>query len=98
CLGGYVAAGLAGVGERTTVLLLSAVAFGGFIVLVLRRARFESDDRRGLMWPIEWLAELRSLEGRVRVAAARYHSDVGVSEEDVWRRQRGADRARRAVG
>ena len=95
CLAGYIAAGLFVADERTTVLLLAAVAFGGFLMLALRRGRLASEDRHGLLWPTEWLAELRSADGPVRVAAARYHADVGVAEEDAWRRQQVADRIAR---
>ncbi len=95
CLAGYVAAGLAVQDERTTVLLLAAVAFGGFLLLQLRRGRLESEDRHGLLWPTEWLAALRSADRPVLVAAARYHADVGVAEEDVWRRQQVANRIAR---
>lgn len=97
CLAGYVAAGLLIADERTTVLLLAAVSFGGFVVLALRRRTFQSEDGHRLLWPTEWLAELRSTGGPVRVAAARYHADVGVAEEDAWRRRQVADRLARQL-
>jgi hypothetical protein len=77
------------------VLLLAVVAFGGFLMLQLRRGRLESEDRHGLLWPTEWIAELRSADGPVLVAAASYHADVGVAEEDGWRRQQVAGRIAR---
>jgi len=98
CLAGYVAVGLTGADERTTVLLLAAVAFAGFLLLHLRRGRLASEERRCLLWPIEWLAELRSADAPVLVAAARYHADVGVAEDDVWRRQQVAGRLARHLG
>lgn len=95
CLAGYVAAGLSLADERTTVLLLAAVAFGGFLLLQLRRERLESDDERGLLWPTQWLAELRSVEGPVGVAAARYHADAGTVADDAWRERQVGDRLAR---
>lgn len=98
CLVGYVGVGLYAVGERSTVLLLAAVTFVGFVVLLLRRERLESDGGRGLLWPTEWLAELRLVDQSVRVAVARFYTDPGDAEDDVWRQRQVGDRIARRLG
>jgi hypothetical protein len=98
CLGGYVAVGLMVTDERTIVLLFAAVAFGGFLLLESQRGRLEVEDGHRVLWPTEWLAELRSVKAPVRVAAARYHTDVGVDEDDTWRRRQVADQVARYLG
>ena len=98
CLGGYVAVGLTVTDERTIVLLFAAVAFGGFLLLELQRGRLDVEDGHRVLWPTEWLAELRSVDAPVLVAAARYHTDVGVDEDDTWRRRQVADQVARYLG
>lgn len=95
CLTGFVAAGLYAPTERTTVLGLAAVSFGGFLVLRLRREQLEGDGGHVLLWPTEWLAELRAVEGPVRVTAARFFADAGVDDGDSWRREQVAVRLAR---
>ena len=72
CLAGYVAVGYHVAGERSTVLLFAAVAFGGFVLLRLRGERLEQVGDRALLWPTEWLVTLRSIDGPVRVAAGAF--------------------------
>ena len=95
CLAGYVAAGLYGADERTTVLLLTAVSLGGFLLLRVRREWIQSDESRSLLWTTEWLAELSSVEGSVRVAAARFHVEPGAVKDDAWRQRQVGERIAR---
>jgi hypothetical protein len=97
CLAGYVAAGLYAPDERTTVLLLAAVSFAGFVLLRIRREHRERDGSHALPWPTEWLAELREVRGSVRVAAARFYSDPGAIEEDNWRQRQVGDQIAREL-
>lgn len=90
CLAGFAAVGILVPGERETVLGLAAVAVAAFLVLQLRIERLEGEEGRALVWPTQWLADLRSVAGPVRVAAARFYVDPapGRREEvdESWRR------------
>lgn len=97
CLVGYVAAGVYIEAERATVLALGAVAFGGFVLLQLRRERLEGESSHALLWPTEWLAELRAVDGRVRVASARFYVDAGPDEDDAWRQRQVGGRVAREL-
>jgi hypothetical protein len=97
CLIGYIGAGLSTDDERTTVLLLATVSFGGFLLLALRRERLKSDGGHALLWPTEWLAELRSVDGSVRVSAAHFYADASTVEDDSWRQRQVGDRIARRL-
>jgi hypothetical protein len=96
CLAGFAAVGIFAPGERETVLGLAAVAFAAFLLLHLRIERLEGEESHSLVWPTEWLSELRSVVGPVRVAAARFYAEptAGRREEvdDSWRRRQVAER------
>lgn len=96
CVAGFFAVRLSADAEPTTVLLLAAVAFAGFLLLRLRRGRSES--RSGsLLAPAEWLAELRTANTAVRVTAARFYAADGRSEDGDWRREQVARRIARTL-
>lgn len=98
CLAGYVAVALYVDGERSIVLLLAAATFGGFVVLLLRRERLESEGGYRLLWPTEWLGELRPVDQPVRVTAARFYVDPGAVDDNVWRQRQVGDRIARQLG
>jgi hypothetical protein len=97
CLAGYLAASFFAHGERATVLLLTAVAIVGFLLLSARRERLASGGGR-VLWPVEWLATVRTVDFPARVAAARFCADRGAVEDDAWRRQQIAGRITRRLG
>jgi hypothetical protein len=86
CLVGYVAAARAFDHDAAIVLMLAAVSFACFLLLLLRRETLEGDSDPALLWPTGWLAELRAIQGPVRVAAARFYPDQTV-ENDDWRQR-----------
>jgi hypothetical protein len=98
CLGGYVAVRLTVHGNRDTVLLLAAVAFGGVVLLLLRPERLRSGGGR-LLAPAEWLADIRTVEAPVTVCAAHFYREDAPDDDDAWRRNQVAVRiARRLRG
>jgi len=96
CLAGFAAVGVFVPGERETLLALAAVALAGFVLLQKRAERPEGEERRPLLWPTEWLAELRAVSGPVRVAAARFYIEPSAGPRDAddhsWRQWQVADR------
>jgi hypothetical protein len=102
CAAGFGVAGLL-LGEREAILLaaLTAIALAAFVLMYARRHDLERTLRsRDVLWLSEWLAELRSVRGPVRVASVRLCDPpgrIGLSEEhgpdggDRWRRGRLAE-------
>lgn len=96
CLAGFIAVGVFVPGERETLLALAAVAFAGFLLLQMRADRLEGEESHALVWPTEWLAELRAVAAPVRVGAARFYVEPTARSreeaDDSWRRWQVADR------
>ena len=97
CVVGYVAVALSTEKEAVTVLLLATVSLGGFCLLQFGRGPLRADAPRPLLWPIEWLADVASVPGPVRVAAARFEAAAPVSTKGDWRARPLADRVARHV-
>jgi hypothetical protein len=96
CLAGFAAVGVFVSSERETLLGLTAVALSGFVLLHTQADLVEGDEGSSLIWPTEWLAELRAVTGPVRVGAARFYEEPNAtrreSEEHSWRQRQVADR------
>jgi len=91
CLTGFAAVRLSVESDRGTVLLLGAVAFGGFVVLLLRPERLRRSGGR-IVAAAEWLAEVRSVPAPVTLGAARFYREDESDDEDAWRRNQVAVR------
>ena len=96
CLAGFATVRLTVDSNRMTVLLLGAVAFAGFLLLLLRPERLRRGGGR-IVATAEWLAEVRSVAAPVTVGAARFYREADGDDEDAWRRNQVAVRILRRL-